>query len=49
MSKLPLRMRDSFVDCYLGVCSKRAICGGSEMAFCAVPSVANSLATAPNF
>jgi len=41
---LPRTMRDSFV-----VCSKHAIRGGSQMAFCAVPSVVNSLAAVPNF
>lgn len=42
-------MRDSFVDCYLAVCSKHAVCGGSHTAFCAVPSVVYALAAAPNF
>lgn len=49
LPKLPLGIWASFVGWYLGNCSERAACGGSEMAFCAVPSAVNSLAAAPNF
>lgn len=47
--KLPLGIWASFVGCYPGNGCERAVCGGPEMAFCAVPSAVNSSAAAPSF